>query len=267
MGIKLSNLGNDGVTYRKNIYLIAKSFMYRLPKPWLHIDFVYNLLGYLKELLDILEPVHNFTKSIIKKRKAEFLAMKVEQVSNDKVEDESENIYMRSKKKRYAMMDTLLQAQSEGLIDDKGIMEETDTFTFEGHDTTSSGMTFTLLLLAHHPEVQEKLFEEIEEIIGEELTVDTYSKMPYMDRVLKESLRIYPPVPFISRTLTEDFENDGELYKKGLNVELFIYDIHRDPEYFPDPEKFDPDRFLPEECEKRHNFAYLAFSAGMVREF
>jgi cytochrome P450 family 4 len=260
MGVNLINLGNNGVIYRKNISLIAKEMVNRSIKPWLYSDFMYKLFGYQKKLDGILKPVHDFTKSIIKERKANFLNKKEASLKKE----ENENIYM-SKKKRYAMMDTLLQAQSEGLIDDEGIIEETDTFTFEGHDTTSAGMTFTLLLLSHHPEVQEKLFEEIQEFIGDEdFSMDIFNKMPYMDRVLKECLRLYPPVPFIARTLTEDLNHEGVFFPKGTNVEIFIYDIHRDPEVFPDPEKFDPDRFLPEECDKRNNFAFLAFSAGMV---
>ena len=162
------------------------------------------------------------------------------------------------------MMDTLLQAESEGLIDDEGIIEETATFTFAGHDTTSAAMTFTLLLLSHSQDVQQKLFEEIEEFVGDDMTIDTFNKMPYLERVLKESLRLYPPAPIILRTFTEDLQHNGELFKKGTSIDFFFYDLHRDPEYFPDPEKFDPDRFLPEACEKRHNFAYIPFSAGMV---
>ncbi|KAG5674605.1 hypothetical protein PVAND_004559 [Polypedilum vanderplanki] len=84
-----------------------------------------------------------------------------------------------------------------------------------------------------------------------------------MERVLKESLRIYPPVPYIARQLTENFEYEGETIPKGTTAEIFIYDIHRDPKYFPDPEKFDPDRFLPENSIDRSNFAFIAFSAGM----
>jgi cytochrome P450 family 4 len=122
------------------------------------------------------------------------------------------------------MLDTLLQAQSEGLIDDEGIIEETDTFTFEGHDTTSAGMTFTLLLLSHHPKVQEKLFEEIQEVMRlskneDGLGIDDFNKLNYMERVIKESLRIYPPVHFIARTFTEDFEN-GKLFKVKKFLEI-----------------------------------------------
>ncbi|KAG5674601.1 hypothetical protein PVAND_004555 [Polypedilum vanderplanki] len=267
MGVKLSDLGNNGEVYRNNIYTVGKFLVHRVTKPWLLSDFTYFLFGYQRRFMKILKPVHQFTKDIINKRRIEF--MKKHANSDAKGEkilkDENENIYMGSKKKRFAMMDTLLQAQSEGLIDDEGIIEETDTFTFEGHDTSSACMSFTLLLLAHHPEVQEKLYEEIQDVTygKDDFTVDDFNKMNYMERVLKESLRIYPPVHFISRILTEDLINDGRKYEKGTNVNIFIYDIHRDPEYFPDPEKFDPDRFLPENSIDRSNFAFIAFSAGM----
>ncbi|XP_070494929.1 probable cytochrome P450 4ac3 [Chironomus tepperi] len=265
MGIKLSDLGNDGKIYRNNIYEIGSLLVSRMTKPWLFSDFAYSLFGTKKRLDEILKPIHEFTQSIINKRRIDFLTKRNTIEEESKPEDENENIYLRSKKKRAAMMDTLLQAQSEGLIDDEGIIEETDTFTFEGHDTTSAGMTFTLLLLAHNQDVQEKLFQEIQEVTADrdELTMDDLNKMNYMERVLKESLRVYPPVPYISRTITEDFEHDGALYPKGSYVQILIYDIHRDPEYFPDPERFDPDRFLPENCENRHNYAFVGFSAGM----
>lgn len=267
MGVKLSNLGNDGVVYRNNIYEVGRLLVYRITKPWLISDHLYSLFGHRKQLDKILKPVLAFTKSIIRERKAHF-AMESAKTAKDKSGSDDENVYYRSKKRRYAMMDTLLQAQRDGLIDDEGIIEETDTFTFEGHDTTSSAMTFTLLLMAHHPEAQERVFEEIQSIKldkedNHELTIDDFNKMEYLDRVVKESLRIYPPVPFISRNLSEDFEHDGFIQPKDTSVNIHIFDVHRDPEVFPDPEKFDPDRFLPENCAKRSNFAFIAFSAGM----
>ncbi|KAG5674766.1 hypothetical protein PVAND_004716 [Polypedilum vanderplanki] len=261
MGVKLSDLGNDGIIYRNNIYKIGKFMVHRLIQPWLHFDFIYTLFGYQKEFQRLLKSAHDFTQTIIDKRRKEFKSNHYMTM----IKDENENIYMSSKKKRYAMMDTLLQAQSEGLIDDEGIREETDTFTFEGHDTGSACMSFTLLLLAHHPEVQDKLFEEIQEVSyrKNDLTLEDFNKMNYMERVLKESLRIYPPVHFISRKFNEDVTIDEITYKKNSIIEIYIYDIHRDPAYFPDPEKFDPDRFLPENSYERNNFAFVAFSAGM----
>lgn len=264
MGVKLSNLGTDGVAYHHNINEFSVLFMERIMRPWLYPDFFYKLFGGRAKLDKVLEPIHSFTRSIIKERKANF---KIDTKTVDDKSANDENVYFRSKKRRYAMMDTLLKAQSDGLIDDEGIIEETDTFTFEGHDTTSSAVTFTLLLLAHNPEAQEKIFEEIQNVKGgendRELTIDDFNKMDYLDRVLKESMRIYPPVPSISRVNTEDFEYDGVTHKKGTTLQIHIFDVHRDPEVFPDPEKFDPDRFLPENCIGRNNFAYIAFSAGM----
>lgn len=259
MGVKLSDLGNDGIVYRENIYKVGKLLFLRLIKPWLRVNVLYSILGYKKQLDEVLKPVLQFTESIIKQRKQNFVSESAT-VGND-----DENIYFRTKKRRYAMLDTLLQAERNGLIDNEGIVEETDTFTFEGHDTTSSAITFTLLLLAHHPEIQEKILKEIREVfdVKTELTIDGLSKLEYLDRVIKESLRIYPPVAFISRELSEDFIHDGFTQPKGSGCNIHIYDIHRDPVAFPDPETFNPDRFLPENCATRSNYAFIAFSAGM----
>lgn len=75
-------------------------------------------------------------------------------------------------------------------------------------------------------------------------------------------MRLYPPVPFIGRTLSEDVQLDQYTLPKGTMVTLGIYYLHRDPRFFPDPEKFDPDRFLPENTTRRHPYAYLPFSGG-----
>ncbi|XP_069952603.1 cytochrome P450 4C1 [Cherax quadricarinatus] len=79
---------------------------------------------------------------------------------------------------------------------------------------------------------------------------------------IKEALRIFPPAPFISRKLKEDVVIENYRVPSGTTVELVIYKIHRDPAQFPDPEVFDPDRFLPENINKRHPYAYIPFSAG-----
>jgi cytochrome P450 family 4 len=164
------------------------------------------------------------------------------------------------------MLDTLLAAESRGEIDAAGIQEEVDTFTFEGHDTTASGLLFCIFLIATHRDVQSKVLAEIRRVIGdkqfEDITMQDLSEMEYFNRVLKECLRIYPPVPFIARALGEDWTSEYGVVPQGSLIQIHIFDLHRDPEEFPDPEKFDPDRFLPENSEKRHPFAYVPFSAG-----
>jgi cytochrome P450 len=109
------------------------------------------------------------------------------------------------------MFDTLLTAESKGLIDSEGVREEVDTFTFEGYGTTGMCIVFTLLLLAHHPEAQGKILLEVKETQGEKngskkFTMKDLNDMSYLDCVIKESLRLYPPVPYFARTLTEDLE-------------------------------------------------------------
>lgn len=87
--------------------------------------------------------------------------------------------------------------------------------------------------------------------------------LKYMECVIKEGLRLYPSVPFIARTLEDDIHTkEGYIFPRGSNTFIHIFDLHRNPKHWPEPEKFDPDRFLPENCVNRHPFAYVPFSAG-----
>ncbi|PSN36922.1 Cytochrome P450 4C1 [Blattella germanica] len=86
--------------------------------------------------------------------------------------------------------------------------------------------------------------------------------MKYLERVIKETLRLYPVLPTIARTLSEEVRLDGYTLPAGLMVFLPSFLTHRLPEYFPEPERFDPDRFLPENVANRHPYAYIPFSAG-----
>ncbi|KAG8226594.1 hypothetical protein J437_LFUL007286 [Ladona fulva] len=89
-----------------------------------------------------------------------------------------------------------------------------------------------------------------------------FGDLPLLERCIKETQRLYPSVPFISRVLTEDFQMEKYLIPAGSMVNVVISGIHRNPYIFPDPDKFDPDRFLPEANQDRHPYAYVPFSAG-----
>lgn len=249
LGVNLRDRGHKSLEYRRNLEVLKEMIVHRLAKPWLFSDALYSILGYRKKFEKVLLPIHKFSKTIIEERRNIF-------------DGRSAEVSFDHKKLRFAMLDTLLQAQRRGLIDENGVLEETDTFIAAGHDTASSALTFILLLFAHNPEAQEKIFVEIQ-VNGGELTYEIVNKLDYLNRAIKECLRIYPPAPYISREFVEDFRHGNILVPKGSSCQIHIFDIHRDPEFFPDPEKFDPDRFLTKNCEKWHSYAYIPFSAGI----
>ncbi|XP_041971591.1 cytochrome P450 4C1-like isoform X2 [Aricia agestis] len=247
-----------GVAYKTAIYDLAKYIIYRFSTVYLYSDFVFNMTWLGKSQKKYLNIVHDFTTSIIEKRKE---AIKANEVGT--IEDNEDEYLV--KKKRAAMLDLLIAKQNEGLIDDVGIQEEVDTFMFEGHDTTAVCLTYTLLLLANHPDVQKKVIEELDDIFGKDTrdaTMEDLSAMKYLDLVIKESLRLYPSVPFIMRQTTQPCKLSNFEIPANTMCAIHIYDLHRNEKYFPDPEKFDPERFLPENSVGRHNYAYIPFSAG-----
>ncbi|XP_053691239.1 cytochrome P450 4d1-like [Sabethes cyaneus] len=170
-------------------------------------------------------------------------------------------------RKKMALLDILIQATVDGKsLSDEDIREEVDTFTFAGHDTTASALTFILFNIAKHSEVQQKLVDEVTAVVGseqQELDLHTLNDLRYMDLVIKESLRLFPPVPLIARLATEDTSIENLNIPKGTCVCINIFEMHRDPEYFEAPERFMPDRFesLGEKV-KCNPFTYIPFSAG-----
>ena len=143
-----------------------------------------------------------------------------------------------------------------------------------GHDTNASAMSWTLLLLANHPQAQEKALQEQKEIFDEfggdfashDVTHAQLSKMKYLEACIKESLRLYPSVPVIGRQLQDDLLIDGENAPKGSTVIIFTYLLHRNETVWKNPELFLPERFLDNAVEldsaPKHTFAFIPFSAG-----
>ncbi|KAJ8024060.1 Cytochrome P450 4c3 [Holothuria leucospilota] len=171
------------------------------------------------------------------------------------------------KRRRLAFLDLLIEVQKQDpSFTDEGIQEEVDTFMFEGHDTVAASLTMALYLIGRHPKVQTKIQEELERVFGDDrkrfVTSDDLQELQYLSCVMKESQRLLTPVPFVGRDLAEDTRIGGIDVPKGTNIFISLIMLHRDPKQFPEPEKFDPDRFLPANSEARHNFAYLPFSAG-----
>lgn len=265
MGIQLDKVGNEK-DYAHAIRELGHNVFYRAPRPWYHIDWLFNLSPRGRIQKKCLKVLHDFTTKIIKERRRyhEKLSNGIENKNSMKNGDLEDNIGGR--KKRMAMLDILLTSEKEnGDIDDEGIREEVDTFVFEGHDTTAMAFIFTVALLAEHKEIQNLARQEVSTILnrtGGKIGMKEINSFDYLDRCIKESLRLFPSVSNFGRAVTEDLQLKNFLIPAGSIINIHIYDLHRDPNYWPNPDVFDPDRFLPEAVQKRHPFAYVPFSAG-----
>lgn len=181
------------------------------------------------------------------------------------------------------IIDILLQKQatqktlpnSSLTITDKTIKADVNTFILGGHDTTAEALTFATLLIAHHPQVQAKVYAELVDVFGEgeedvenfgnlKITFNSLRNLRYLEQTIKEALRLWPSIQVIGRRLTEKLTlQNGTTLPPGSAVYICPQLLHQDPTFFPDPTTFNPDRFGPEEGEKLSNpYAYIPFSAG-----
>ncbi|KAI4454492.1 cytochrome p450 [Holotrichia oblita] len=140
-------------------------------------------------------------------------------------------------------------------------------FFLAGFETSSTLMHFAFYELTQYPEIQDKLREEILQTMKEndgKLTYDSVMGMKYMGQVLDETLRKYPPVPTLLRQCVIDYKlpNSDFTLEAGTKVEIPVYALQHDPEFYPDPDKFDPERFTEENKAKRHPYVYIPFGEG-----
>ena len=152
---------------------------------------------------------------------------------------------------------------SQQIFDNKQLRDEVMTFMLAGHETTSVGMTWVLHQLANYPEIQTKVRKEVRSILpqtGEPLTVEHLDKMTYLTCVIKETLRLLPPVPMVIRQATEDNYIEGYHFPKGTEVNINIISLHRNPKYWKDPLVFRPERF--EEPNNIYPYSFLPFIGG-----
>ncbi len=147
-------------------------------------------------------------------------------------------------------------------LTDEEMRNELIVFMSAGHDTTATTLTYALWALGNHPDMQSTVRAETDAIGDRDLTPDDVPRLRYTVQVLHEALRLCPPAPSIPRLITRDIEVDGHLVKAGTLCTVGVYALHRDPDLWDDPLRFDPDRFSPENAAGRDRWQYIRFSAG-----
>lgn len=260
MGTSVEAQKHSNSEYVRSVRIMSEIIRTRTFSPVKRFNFVYYLCPEYRMEKKALRTIHGYTTSVIEKRKKE-----LEENANYNAIDAKTND--NRARKRLAFLDLLLQCELDGKpLTNEEIREEVDTFMFEGHDTTASAIAFTLYCLAENPDVQHLAVKELQEIFNsnpdERISHAHLQQMKYLEKVIKETLRLYPSVPVYARQLQEDAEFDGDIIPKGVTLTAFAYGMHRCARLYPDPEKFDPERFTLENQNNRNPFAYVPFSAG-----
>ncbi|KAL7027190.1 hypothetical protein ACKWTF_005346 [Chironomus riparius] len=201
----------------------------------------------------------------IKKAKAK--AQNLDAGLRDDLDDIDENDV--GEKRRLAFLDLMIETShyNPHQLSKDEIKQQVDTIMFEGHDTTAAGSSFALCILGCHPDIQEKVYQEQKAIFGDSDRDCTFAdtlEMKYLERVIFETLRMYPPVPIIARKINKDIRlaSCDQIVPAGSTMIIATVKIHRRPDIYPNPDKFDPDNFLPERTSNRHYYGFIPFSAG-----
>lgn len=200
----------------------------RLGKLHMFIDLVNNLFGSGRQLQKLSKQIRKLTFDMIQAKKG----------------------------KRNEEPKGLIEHLLNSNLDDQSICDEIDNLIFAGYDSTATTLSFILFQLALDDECQEKVFAEVSN------TKCDYHDMKYLDCVIKEGMRLYPAVPKLHRTLTKSIICGNLQFAKGTEISINVIDIQRDPKYFPEPEKFLPDRFNAVDREDLNRYAYVPFSFG-----
>lgn len=226
---------------------MASSIVSRILKIHHWPEFSYALSKEGKAFHKNVEFIKQYTRNVIKTRKQTY------QLGSPDVG------------KRRSFMDIILRMHmEEGMFTEDEIREEVNTFMIGGFDTTATTAAFAVHLLGNHPEAQRKVHEELDAVFGNDrerpVTADDIPRLTYLECVIKEALRLYPPTPIIARDIDEEINIGDYTIPRGTVAILPLILLQRHEKYFEKPEEFIPERFL--DIQERHPFLYIPFSAG-----
>lgn len=294
MGSNRTGENKEGFDYAMAVMKMCDILHSRQMKIHLRMDPLFNMTKTKKEQERLLGIIHGLTRKVVKQKKEIFeknyaegklpspslseIIAKTEAPSGpapvisqgslltDDLDFNDENDI--GEKRRLAFLDLMIETSKSGAdLSDEEIKEEVDTIMFEGHDTTAAGSSFVLCLLGIHQNIQDRVYKEIHSIFGDSKRKANFNdtmEMKYLERVIFETLRMYPPVPMIARQLTQDVRLASHDYviPDGTTIVIGTYKLHRREDIYPNPDVFNPDNFLPERTSSRHYYSYIPFSAG-----
>ncbi|XP_058808693.1 cytochrome P450 4C1-like [Phymastichus coffea] len=223
----------------------------RMMKVWLHPDWIFYRTALAKRQHEGQKVIHGFIESAVARKKKEHYALERGAIASDRP--------------RLMLLEQIIDyALKNDFLTDDQIRDHIYTLFTAAQDTTAVISSFALLNLAMNQEIQDKLREEIKKVIGDEnVRIEHLPELKYMEMVIKETLRLYPIAPMMVRQVTGDIDLETCTLPKGCSIVMVPFATHRSEKFWMDPEKFIPERFLPENSNTRHPYAYIPFSGGL----
>uniref|UniRef100_A0A673UHR9 unspecific monooxygenase n=1 Tax=Suricata suricatta TaxID=37032 RepID=A0A673UHR9_SURSU len=223
----------------------------------------FPLLFFFTVIFPFLTPVFEILNIwMFPKRVTEFFTKSVTRMKESRLKDKQ--------KHRVDLLQLMINSQNSEEIDthkalsDLELVAQSIIFIFAGYEATSTSLSFLVYELATHPDVQQKLQEEIDVTFPNKAppTYDALVQMEYLDMVLNETLRLYPIGGRLERVCKKDVEISGVFIPKGTVVMVPTYTLHRDPSLWPEPNEFHPERFNKKNKDSINPYIYLPFGTG-----
>lgn len=300
MGSRRTSEDDEGFRYAMAVMDMCDILHKRQMHIFSRFEPFYTLTGMRQRQKKLLSIIHGMTSRVLKERLGDFNKNLTdgklpspslqEIINRDSAVDEAIRKAKQSKstktsglrddlddldendigeKRRLAFLDLMIETShfNPNKISNEEIKQQVDTIMFEGHDTTAAGSSFALCMLGCHQDVQDKVYAEQKAIFGDSLRDATFAdtiEMKYLERVIFETLRLYPPVPIIARKINKDLKlaSQNLTIPADTTVVIGTFRIHRRPDIYQNADKFDPDNFLPERAANRHYYSFIPFSAG-----
>ncbi|XP_066250521.1 probable cytochrome P450 4aa1 [Euwallacea similis] len=233
LGVTLTS--EQETPFRRGELLIIK----RVLKPWLLFESIFKHSQMSRDESRQFDNLHSYIRKIFNERLAQ---------RKDKL------------RKTTCLLDQLMELPE---LSPEDIFNEAVTFMLAGQDSVGATVAFALFQLAKNPEVQEKVHKEISEFFySDQITMTQLNQMIYLEQCIKETLRLLPSIPLISRVLTSDISLGKHTIPCGTDIFISPFATHRLPHFFPEPLKFDPERFRSDKLKKMHPYSFLPFSSG-----
>nr|CAD7200274.1 unnamed protein product [Timema douglasi] len=231
-------------------------------QPWLLNPTIVRLTSYHKVMTENAAYMTSFSNELINNKMKEYRERTKDPFPTKEHSDSF------NKRDQPLLIDSIIEmiGNNECFFSKKEIIGEINNIIMAGMDTTANSLSLTMMLLGFHQDVQRKVQEELDAVFGDDVersvSMEDLNNLKYTEQVIKESLRLYPAVPFVPRNTTEDIKITNYTIPKGCDVLFGIYSLHRNPNIYPNPDEFDPENFSPERSKGRHPYSFIPFSGG-----